>query len=338
MNRRELIKNGLLAGIFGLGASKVEAFTNKPSVAVLEPFLKSKRLHNAVWKLHTRGALLYKYPFLKRTHIATVAEEELNEFAPKMFVADIISSDNGILANSQYEVTSSIPSIKIAHNLSTPTQQRIAKHDGGDISKLEVLQGWERNLSELLLNGMYQRLNSVICNSLTNRSTVYDRLGIMIGQPFVVPELTVQADKLTYHDLDVLRLRGADRGVLYDRLTISPEALEQLGKLEEVKSNNLLRLKEVEVTDASYKERVNTTEAKINTVRVLPKNIVILSSRALDNHPESFDFGYIENSFEAYYTSNHDSGKQAWANIKGWPRKHNKALTASIELDTSRFV
>lgn len=108
---------------------------------------------------------------------------------------------------------------------------------------------------------------------------------------------------------------------------------------------------QLELEDNTF--RVRNTNGTSTSQRVLPENKVILSSRADDNNPQAYDFAngvptetivapFIDGAPDlggeqvgpvAYYRGNPELNPpdlRAWAVAKGFPRKHDKNVTAIL--------
>jgi len=295
-------------------------------------FLDSARINRIVQTLATDLEGRQPLVFLARTPVVDTDDDEIvGKFKGQVFAADIIADDQEAVVYDtvgQFQfVATNIPNLKMGSRLGQGMINRLARlrRNLPQTNDMRFLTDWENNVAEMLVTGIRQRINSLIC-AMQLDTLNYNRFGIKLenanwGMPADL-KLTsavgwnnaATATPLT--DLQVIAQEVAPDtyGEIYNRVTMSSKAFRFLTQTTEFQNRisgelrynfgagqlnvrdagamrqllaNILGL-EIEIYDGTYWERANGG-ARTRT-RVLPSNKVILSNSGDDNNREAMDF------------------------------------------------
>ncbi len=327
--------------------------------------------------------------FLDRTVVVPADDADIvTRFRGQVQAADIIADDQAAAAYSAgvFEIVANkIPNLKIGRHLSQEMLNRLNRMKDGFVmfGDEQFFRNWETRLAEEVVRGIRQRMNALII-AMQSETTTYDRYGIKLtGATWGAPsdlKATAGTDwsntsSTPITDLQTIIQTTAPTkyGKLYDRVTMTRKCFQYVTQTTEFKQrvSGFLRYPfgtnelntpdvnsmqkffsdilgaQVELYDAVINEQANN--GKINTVKALPNNKVIISTIGNDNDGNVMDFanGIVtesvvgaltgEQSFQpsfgpiSWYEGTYNPPTvTCWGVARGFPRKHDTTATACV--------
>lgn len=382
MRRRDFAKYLGIGGLTsGIGSLKANPNFN---------FFDSQELNRLVVKHMNDPKILAKYPFVLKTPICNVIDDEFigGHFKGKVFAADIVADDqeSAVYESGVFEFESSrVPKLKTGKligegSLTRINDLKLGKDKNGE--KLKLLLGIRDYWAESIAKGLLTRINSLLAGMYMNK-LAYSKLGVVINGSWQMPDDLALESTFTkpITDIKLLIDRGKKHKKNYDHLMLSSKSFIDLVSSSEFQNKSgisfpkeknikisemikdsklnaaikeLTKLKIIEIYDGTFFERSNTG-AHIST-RVVPENVLILSSTKDHNNKEAADFGngqviepviasLLLNQIQdkcfgpyAYFTGNMNLNPPemtVWGSMRGFPRRHDTALSATITIKNS---
>lgn len=294
-------------------------------------FLDSAKIQRIVQTLADQLDMNQNLIFLNRTEIVNADDDEIiGKWKGQVYAADIIADDQEavIYESGVFQfVTTSIPNLKVGTRVGQAMINRLMRlqRNLGQQNDLKFFTDWQNTMAENLVEGIRQRVNSLIC-AMQMDAFNYNRLGIQLsGVTWGMPsdlKVTVATDwsdttnSTPITDMQVVSVDTAPDtyGEQYDRVTMSSRAFKYITQNAEFQNRikgelrynfgagqintrdtgamkqllaNILGL-EIEIYDATYWTRDNNG-SKVRQ-RVLPYNKVIFSNTGDDNNRNAMDF------------------------------------------------